>query len=294
MTPLVSVMMPCYNATLTLPWALASLVAQTYGHWECVLVDDASTDDTKDLIDQLSDPRIKYVRSKNNKGRGAARQSALERSGGDFLCMLDADDWMYPNRIEKQVHSLQNMKEIALVSSGMAVVDGCNQLMGVRGTSSSDQPEIAGPLNKQMKPGIAFPASMIRMEVARQVGFDPNQNGAEDTDFLIRALHDNLYCKLPDVNYSYSELGGLQINRIRQISRSRLYMLKKYKKDCFYQSFMASMETRFKLSLYTASYGIGLLPTVLKMRNRKATDGELSDFLAAREQIGDTVRRAFS
>ncbi len=94
MRPLVSVMMPCYNSAGTLPLALASLVAQTYENWECILVDDGSTDRPIDIVEQASDKRISFFRLDRNMGRGVAQQAALDYATGDYLCMLDADDWL--------------------------------------------------------------------------------------------------------------------------------------------------------------------------------------------------------
>ena len=89
-SPLVSVMMPCFNAAETLPMALASLLAQTHARWEAVIVDDGSTDATWDVLRAVDDPRLRVERFPENRGRGAARQRCLEMARGDFLSMLDS------------------------------------------------------------------------------------------------------------------------------------------------------------------------------------------------------------
>ncbi len=120
-TPLVSVIMPCYNATSTLPMALASLLAQTYENWECVLVDDGSTDAPVAILERIDDPRIRYIRLPYNQGRGVARQIALDNVRGDLITMLDADDWIYPNKLEMQYLQMVANPHLALISTGMAI-----------------------------------------------------------------------------------------------------------------------------------------------------------------------------
>ena len=76
MMPLISVVMPVFNATDTLPLALASLQAQTYDAWQCIIVDDGSTDNPEHIINAVGDSRIQYHRLDRNHGRGYARQYA--------------------------------------------------------------------------------------------------------------------------------------------------------------------------------------------------------------------------
>ena len=99
--PLVSVMMPCYNAERTLPMALASLHAQSYQTWEAGAVDARSTDGTWAISEACGDPRV-AVSASQNRGRGAARQR-LEMARGELLSFLDADDWLFPVKLERQV-----------------------------------------------------------------------------------------------------------------------------------------------------------------------------------------------
>ena len=99
--PLVSVMMPCYNAERTLPMALASLHAQSYQTWEAGAVDARSTDGTWAIRGVRRPPR-RRERFTQNRGRGAARQR-LEMARGELLSFLDADDWLFPVKLERQV-----------------------------------------------------------------------------------------------------------------------------------------------------------------------------------------------
>ena len=108
MKPLVSVITPFYNAKDTLLYSLRSLLHQSYQNWECILIDDGSDDNPQSVLSRIHDSRILYHRFEKNRGRGAARQYALDQAKGDFLCFLDADDWMYPHKLESQINTMQD------------------------------------------------------------------------------------------------------------------------------------------------------------------------------------------
>ena len=94
--PLVTVIVPGYNVAAYVDEALASLRAQTLTQWRAILVDDASTDDTGErfAVAAASDPRFTLVRHPEQRGLGAARNSALDQIASPFVAFLDADDVM--------------------------------------------------------------------------------------------------------------------------------------------------------------------------------------------------------
>lgn len=115
--PLISVMMPAYNAAKVVPAALDSLQAQTYRHWEAIVVDDGSTDATAAVLEEYArlDARIKPIYAKHG-GRGVARNLALEHCHGEYVAMLDADDVTTPTRFTMQLDFLRQHPDIGVVS----------------------------------------------------------------------------------------------------------------------------------------------------------------------------------
>jgi len=107
--PLVSVVMPVWNAEATLGEAVASVRAQTLPDWELILVDDASTDGSPGLIARLAaaEPRIRPIRRATNGGAAAARNAAIAASRGRLVAFLDADDRWYPEKLARQVAHLR-------------------------------------------------------------------------------------------------------------------------------------------------------------------------------------------
>ena len=104
-TPLVSVIMPAYNAEKYIEQAIRSVQKQTVRSWELIVVDDCSTDKTAEQIRLLAaeDIRIIPVYSETNHGAAESRNIALRRCRGEFIALLDADDIWRPQKLEKQL-----------------------------------------------------------------------------------------------------------------------------------------------------------------------------------------------
>jgi glycosyltransferase involved in cell wall biosynthesis len=112
----VSVIIPCYNQGQFLPDAVESVIHQTYSHWECIIVDDGSSDNTKEVSRAFSekDERIKYV-SKQNRGLSSARNAGIERVSGKWIQFLDADDVLDPQKFSMQLQSVAVNEEISRI-----------------------------------------------------------------------------------------------------------------------------------------------------------------------------------
>ena len=103
--PLVSVIMPCYNMASFVSDSIKSVINQTYLHWELLIVDDASTDETVNIIESYAqtDSRIKFAIKKQNSGISDTRNQCIQMAKGLFLAFLDADDIWHPEKLEKQL-----------------------------------------------------------------------------------------------------------------------------------------------------------------------------------------------
>ena len=111
--PLVSIVVPVYNAAVYINDTIKSVQDQTYGNWELLIVDDASSDESVKIIQsaQETDVRIKLVQFSVNQGVAHARNMGMDNAKGRFLAFLDSDDLWAPEKIEKQVNfMLQDVK----------------------------------------------------------------------------------------------------------------------------------------------------------------------------------------
>jgi glycosyltransferase involved in cell wall biosynthesis len=115
-TPLISVIIPCYNYAHFLPEAIESVLNQKYSHLECIVVNDGSTDNTHEVASRFmaKDSRIKYVQQAN-QGLSAARNTGIGAAEGSYILPLDADDFISPDYAIKAVSVLEGSRNIGIV-----------------------------------------------------------------------------------------------------------------------------------------------------------------------------------
>lgn len=104
--PLVSVVLPTWNRAAYLPRAIKSVLTQDYERLELIVVDDGSTDDTRQIVGAMEDGRIRYMRTPSNRGVSAARNAGIRRACGEYIAFQDSDDVWLPGKLEKQVQVL--------------------------------------------------------------------------------------------------------------------------------------------------------------------------------------------
>lgn len=107
--PLISIITPIYNSEKFLEAALTSVQNQTYSHWELILIDDASTDNSERVAEEffLEDSRITYEKLSVNQGTAVCRNRGIELAKGDFIAFLDSDDFWVPDKLDIQVDFMQ-------------------------------------------------------------------------------------------------------------------------------------------------------------------------------------------
>lgn len=116
--PLVSIVVPCYNQGKYLSKTVESIICQTYIHWECIIINDGSLDDTVQVANGLcsKDNRIKLI-TQENEGVCVARNNAINSSTGKYVLCLDADDLISPNFLSETVKLLEQDNDIKIATS---------------------------------------------------------------------------------------------------------------------------------------------------------------------------------
>jgi len=249
--PLVSIMMPCFNTEQTLPMALASLRAQTYENWEAVVVDDGSSDRTWDMLQGLDDPRLRVERFDTNRGRGAARQRCLEMARGDFLCFLDADDWIFPNKLAHQVALMREHPELTVLSGACVITDAEGHAVGLTRTGLAPEQDFATErFTRPGPPPLSFPPCMVRMEDAKQARFNPEFRRSQDSDFLIQVMLGKRYGVSATPIYAYSQAEAATLEKTLEGYRYRLLCYGQYKEGYPLQSRAEMARTLAKMGAY--------------------------------------------
>ncbi|MBI4683838.1 MAG: glycosyltransferase family 2 protein [Nitrospirae bacterium] len=157
MNELVSVIIPTYNRADFLPQTIQSILNQTYQDWELIVVDDGSKDITEDIVDgfKAKDRKIEYF-YQVNKGAGAARNSGIRKSSGNYIAFLDSDDEWLPEKLERQVDFMRNNPEYDFCYTADKVVSSDNQVRIKRYRNIADLSSI-----KLAGIGIGVPSSHL-------------------------------------------------------------------------------------------------------------------------------------
>jgi glycosyltransferase involved in cell wall biosynthesis len=187
---LVSVVVPCFNYGRFLSDSVRSLALQSYGKWECIIVDDGSTDDTPLVGARLSeaDSRVTCVRQ-TNAGLSAARNAGIRLARGEFVQLLDADDVLEPEKLRVQVEFLEQRPEIDIAVGDAAFFDhGASTDVRPRPSQRPADGQEDGVLGALVSENICvIHAALVRRSVFDSVGlFDESLPAHEDWDFWVR------------------------------------------------------------------------------------------------------------
>lgn len=185
--PLVSAIMPTYNMARYISEAIESIIGQTYGNWELIIIDDGSTDDTENVVRSFRDPRIRYYKQVH-RGRGAARNVALQVAKGKYIAITDADDISLSRRFELQVSFLEANPAVAVVGGQILhFVDG------KRPVQLSQFPISAEEVRARFRRGtmgVPHCAAMIRADVFKKIGtYSEECLRAQDLELFLRIAH---------------------------------------------------------------------------------------------------------
>jgi len=182
---LVSVIIPTYNRQDFIAESINSVLVQTYTNLEILVVDDGSTDNTRSIIENISDSRLHYI-YQPNRGRSNARNHALSRATGKFITFLDSDDLYLPNKIELQVNYLIKNVGTKVVYTSAYCINEKGEMLSEKYIAS-----VSGWIYKDVaffRPvTITLPTVMTYREVIDDVGFfDETMHRFEDTDMWRR------------------------------------------------------------------------------------------------------------
>ena len=187
--PRVSVIIPTYNRADLLGEAVASVIAQTYKDYEIIIVDDGSTDNTKEVASHFP-PEIRYVQ-KTNGGAASARNKGIELARGEYLCFVDSDDALLENALETNVNFLDSHPDVGLCYGQVCKMDEDGRLLKLRklrGAKTSGVRESSEQITRLLFRGdIAMLAVLVRRSCFEKVGcFDTSVPYGEDIDMWLR------------------------------------------------------------------------------------------------------------
>lgn len=198
MAGLVSIIIPCYNYGWLLPETLDSVLAQTYPHWECLIIDDGSTDNSRTVGEEYAarDARFQYI-YQPNRGMSAARNRGLDEAMGEYIQFLDADDLLAPHKLERQVAFLTGHPDVDLIYGDVRFFRHGQPEILSKSSDMQDHAWMSGAegegeplLNAIVETSLmVVHAPLTRASLIHRVGrFGEDLRSAEDWEFWVRCV----------------------------------------------------------------------------------------------------------
>ena len=180
----ITVFMAAYNAEAYIATSIQSVLIQTYPHFELLIVDDGSTDRTVEIVNTFSDPRIRLIQNKENRGLPYTRNVALTEAKGELMAILDSDDISFSNRLQLQIEEFRKRPELA-------VLGGFAYIINKQGERTGEEITLRTGVDKTraillFANTFVHSTVMIRMSAFKDIGGYPNHTVAQDYALFAR------------------------------------------------------------------------------------------------------------
>ncbi len=195
--PVISVVLPVYNAQDYIFDAVNSILAQTYDNFELIVIDDASSDSSPNIVASLVDSRIRLIRNGENCGLVKSLNIGLHAAAGTFVARMDHDDIALPDRLARQLEFLEANPKVAVVGTGYQLIDA-SAYPGLIYHPPQNPSEVEWAIPFVCP--VAHPTVMMRRSVISLVGgYSESAQFAEDYDLWERVLRQEAIANMPDV-----------------------------------------------------------------------------------------------
>jgi glycosyltransferase involved in cell wall biosynthesis len=211
--PVVSIILPTYNRADLLPRAIQSVLQQTFGDFELLVIDDGSEDNTEETVAGLRDPRLRYERIAH-RGCAAARNRGCELSTGEFLAFIDSDDEWLPTKLERQIAAFRSLgADVGVVRTGGRWIDDIRgELRRSRAGSTAPSWSFVPLLERRVTPAIQ--SILVRRECYVRVGgFDESLRASIDREWLLRVAKEFAFVTLAERLVIIHRHAGAQISK---------------------------------------------------------------------------------
>lgn len=211
--PFFSVVIPTYNRAHSIAEAIASVRHQTFSNWELIVVDDGSTDNSRQVVEALAlaDPRIKYIYQQNAE-RSAARNNGVANSAGQYICFLDSDDVYLPTHLEAIHAQIKELdKPVAMFYTG-----SCGMENGVVVPYTDYITKTNDPFERVLKDSICPQRVCLHRQIALKHQFDTSLRINEDRELWARIVGEFPLIAVPSKTVVIRDLGDRTINASRE------------------------------------------------------------------------------
>lgn len=294
---LISIGIPLYNAEKYIEHAVVSVLNQTYGNFELIIVDDGSSDESVNIVRKFDDIRIKLIVDSKNRGLPYRLNQITSLARGEFIARMDADDIMHPERIEKQLKFMQENPEVDVSGSSVYIIDSKNNILGLRHVKLIKEDKVA-----RIQGGVFIhPTVFGKASWFKQHSYDAKATRIEDVELWTRTSFCSKFQNLDIPLLFYREVNDNYHIKYKKAFSGKYYALKKVRQAGENKLF------RFFLKLYLLNYikyfsysllsMLGMEHILLNKRNERLKKGGIlekaNNSLKEAIQISSTYLRPF-
>jgi len=261
----ITIAIPFYNAERFLRDAIRSVFAQTYQDWELILIDDGSTDSSLSIAQSVKDRRVKVISDGKNKKLSARLNEITQIAKYEYIARMDADDLMFPNKLELQMKYLHLNPAIDLISTGVYSVLNDLTISGIRGN------DYEYPLFKDLltrKIGFTHASLIAKKTWYLRNKYDESLSIGQDLDLWLRSSKNNDF-KAKSISaplYIYREEENITKNKLLRAYSNERKMIRKYSEEEIVFLLLKSHFKSFAVKIIAFTGNISMLQ---KMRGKE-------------------------
>lgn len=262
MEPKFSIILPTYNRAHLISTAIESVIAQSVTDWELIIIDDGSTDNTKEVVFSFKDSRILYGHQEN-KGRSIARNAGLHNARGTWICFLDSDDWYLEDHLEAFENGMKENPQTEIFKTGVTFKKENGSILSESKFHTSEEEQI--PFILQNYAGVLD--LCIHETLAKSIGF-PAIKSWEDKAYIIPILYRSKWVQIElrtvvalehagrSILHSYKDIPGMN---------KTLDVMEKYLADVAYRDlYLGPVQQQYLLSCMVNANEMGVSYPELK------------------------------
>lgn len=225
---MITIVIPTYNRAYIISRSLDSVQKQTFANWECIVVDDHSTDDTKEVVDQYiqKDKRFRYIVNSRTKGAQGARNTGILDAKGEWVVMLDSDDYIFPTYLEKVADVARHTDAKVICCYGQIIEEDTGQKMEMLDRFHS------GNIYRDLlnsRAYVTFQCTTTTTTLKKIGLLDEQCPSHQELETHIRLSKENLYAVIPEVLWHYyvGRADTISVNREKHVA-GQIYIMRKH------------------------------------------------------------------
>ncbi|MBB6271530.1 glycosyltransferase involved in cell wall biosynthesis [Pedobacter cryoconitis] len=275
--PLLTIGLPFYNNQKTIQDAIRSVLIQTFKNWELILLDDGSTDNSYALAEEMTqgDHRVRLIKDGENKGLVSRLNQIVDLALGEYIARMDADDIMFPNRLEKQIQVFIAHPEIDIVATGAYTIDQHNSPVGIRGLNDINLMDKRDLFKQEF---LIHPTIMVKRNWYFENRYDKDFLRAEDLELWCRSFDSTKFYRIREPLLFYRE-GNVNLNNYHLSMNTVRKIIKKHGPSVLTGTEMsvAIIKTHLKSWIYQIMGSLRLQYLLSSKRNNQLSEIQIKD-----------------